>query len=213
MLRDLFYQLFPNVTAQELFCNIQNLKQQIISAQVRLVILKETDLEEKRFVLTRIAALQAEMEQQLLFFVVATRHDEVPRFRNWIEKQDTTYGPLYARTFKRWKGEQNWRPNLLYPPYLQHPPLIPLYLRYPSSPGIIFFGGVQNQLGMGYRFSDKDAVRNSNIPFLPNPSAIVPPDIMDSRSSTPPELPDLFADFQLPLQLSSSSENESTETT
>ncbi|VDM18452.1 unnamed protein product [Wuchereria bancrofti] len=98
MLRDLFYQLFPDVTVQQLFYNIQNLKQQIISAQVRLVILKETNLEEQHLVLTRIAALQAELEQQLFFFIVATGHDEVPTFRNWIEKQDTTYGPLYART-------------------------------------------------------------------------------------------------------------------
>lgn len=70
----------------------------MISSQVRLLILNETDVEEQRFIHARLAALQAEMEQQLFFFNIATGYDEVPKFRNWIEKQDTTYGPLYART-------------------------------------------------------------------------------------------------------------------
>lgn len=70
----------------------------MISAQVRLLILKEADMEEQYSVFSQIIALQKEVEQQLFFYVVASRHDEVPQFRNWMEKQDTTYGPLYART-------------------------------------------------------------------------------------------------------------------
>ncbi|CAG9532750.1 unnamed protein product [Cercopithifilaria johnstoni] len=185
MLRDLFVQLFPNFTPEMLICNLQNLKQQMISAQVRLLILKETDMEERFIVLTRIAAIEREIEQQLFFYIVSLSYDEVPQYRNWIEKQDTTYGPLYARTFKRWQDELNWRPSLLYPPYLQHQSHLPLFLRSPSLHTTMFFDSLQNQGGVDYRSSDENAVRNFNMPFLRNPPSIVPPNFMDFKLPMP----------------------------
>ncbi|KAK6103447.1 hypothetical protein QQG55_12535 [Brugia pahangi] len=248
MLRDLFYQLFPGATVQQIFHNIQNLKQQIISAQVRLVILNDANLEEKHLVLTRIAALQAELEQQIFFFVVATRNDEVPIYRNWLEKQDTTNGPLYVRTFKRWQDEQHWRPSLSYPPYLQNRSTFPLYLRYPPlappllsllpppsllpalppqqplsvlpalpqlppvPPPRIFFDDLQSRPGISYRFSDREALRNFNIPFLFKPTSIVYPNVIDCNLPIQLKLSELSADFKRQLQLPSS-ENESSDET
>ncbi|VBB25207.1 unnamed protein product [Acanthocheilonema viteae] len=181
----------------------------MISAQVRLLILKESDVEERHFILAQIAALQKEMEQQLFFYNIMSRYDEVPQFRNWIEKQDTTYGPLYARTFKRWQDELRWRPDLLYPSYLQHQPISPLYLRLPSPYTIIFSGGSQNRPSLDYRLPGENAVRNFNTSFLHNLSPLVPPNLMDLRLPMPPvQLPQFSANFQLPLQFPSSSKTE-----
>lgn len=112
---------------------------------------------------------------------------------------------------KRYQGEQNWRPNLLHPPFLQHHPIVPLYLRYTPPPRINFVGGTQNRPGIGNRLSDEGTIKNFNMPFIYNPPIMAPPDVLDSRLRMPLRLPELSADFELPLQLPSSSRIERTE--
>ncbi|KAM3719008.1 DNA mismatch repair protein MutS [Dirofilaria immitis] len=226
MLRDLFYYLFPNVTVPHLIFNIQNLRQQIVSAEVRLIILKETNLEEKYFITAQIIALEAELNQQFFSLLVITRDDEVYQHRTWLEKQNTTYGPLYARIFKRWQLEQNCGPSLLNLSYLQHQSPIPSCQKYPLPRGINPFDDSQSTIETGYRFSDGCAVRNFNMPYPYNNLSeqtidILPlaslTDFMDSTPLTAPQFLDFSVNYDLTLQLSHFermlSRNESIETT
>ncbi|VDK68375.1 unnamed protein product [Litomosoides sigmodontis] len=203
MLRDLFLELYPNFTPQTLFCNLRSLKQQMISARVRLLILKDTDVEERYAVFVRIAEIQRELEQQLFFYVLASRCDEVPQFRNWTERQDTTHGPLYARTFKRLQDELNMRLNMLHPLHLQ--PFVPFVQRPPLPHAIIFSGGPQNRpTSTDLNIPGENAMRNFNMPFLQNALPFISPNSMDFRLP----MPQISANFQLPLQFHSSWRDE-----
>uniref|UniRef100_A0A915PQ85 Uncharacterized protein n=1 Tax=Setaria digitata TaxID=48799 RepID=A0A915PQ85_9BILA len=212
MLRDLFHHLFPNTTVQQLLYNIQDLKQQIVSAQVRLVILKDTDLEEKELVVERIVALEAEMEQEIFLLVVATEHDEVHKCRTVLEKEDTTYGPLYRRVFKPRQIEQHWKVESFYPPYLQHPPLY----QTPPPCRIILFGNAQNPVDTSCRFFER-CPTNFNMHLYNNPPkqtvgafpSIPVPDVMGFKSSMMLQLPEPSVDMQLPLHFTPSPERQS----
>uniref|UniRef100_A0A0R3S3V4 WW domain-containing protein n=1 Tax=Elaeophora elaphi TaxID=1147741 RepID=A0A0R3S3V4_9BILA len=176
-----------------LHANLMSLKQQMISVQVRLLVLKESDVEEEQLALEQLAALQREMEQQLFLFHIASQKDEAPQFRNWTEKQDTTNGPLYARTFKRRQDESNWKPNLLHPPcFQQQLSPLPLPPNIPSSNRIMF---PCNPPGIDYRFPGENALRHFSMPSFPtippSPPPIIPPNFINFRLPMPPAQPPL----------------------
>uniref|UniRef100_A0A8R1XMY5 Uncharacterized protein n=1 Tax=Onchocerca volvulus TaxID=6282 RepID=A0A8R1XMY5_ONCVO len=193
MLRDLFYHLFPYVTVEDLISNIQNLKKQIISAEVRLIILKKTNLEESHRINTRIIELQAELNQQYFFLHVATKNDELSKYRTWLEKINITDGPLYVRKFKPWHNEQNFCDSDLFNPlYLRHQSLRRIFQSILHRINLI--DSSKNRAGRGDNFSDGFSIENFNIPYIYN--ILLRPTIrnLPSTSSFP-----YFTDSVLPM--------------
>ncbi|VDN02080.1 unnamed protein product [Thelazia callipaeda] len=97
MLHDLFHRVFPSATSENISSTIQAIKQEMISTEVRLAIIKDTNLQEKEFLEEKMLELEAQFRQELLLLHILSEDDDVKGYRSRSELQDTAKGPLYAR--------------------------------------------------------------------------------------------------------------------
>lgn len=85
---------------------------------------------------------------------------------------------------------------MLYSSHLQHQPFVPFPPRSPLPHAIMFSDGSQNRRSIDHGFPGENVMRNFNMSFLQNALPFIPPNSMDFR----PPMPQIPANFQLPLQ-------------